>query len=195
MSISLTGSGATISASGSISLSFNPDTTTIGTTYTASGAISETSGTIFLYNSTSYVDWQGNHSYSLGINVRDVFGQDWQVTTAGTSSNFASPFVNNATMGQTVSDNTVVWTMQSQTFFSMTLAAPTSGTDDGKLLRIMTLDPTPNPHKVVVTGGAGFSSFKYSQSATAKSDQVTLMAYQGVWYKVVADGTPQVTFV
>jgi hypothetical protein len=189
MSISISGSGTTLTASGTVSVTVAVDSTTIGTVYTTGGAITEKQGTVFIYNSVPYQSWQNNHSYGLTDYVRDGYSQGWQCTTAGTSNNSGLAFPNGASIGQTKSDgSTVVWTCTGLTTFSMTLAAPTSGTDDGKLLRIMSLDPTSNAHLITVTGGSGFSTIQHSSTSTfstsvnsGRGSNTLLLAFQGSW--------------
>jgi hypothetical protein len=162
----------------------------IGGTYSASGAISEKSGIVFLFLGT-YANWQANHTYALNTIIANGFGRLQKVTTAGTSNSFAQPF-STTTTGQTTSDNGMVWTDIGPAALSMTLAAPTSGTNDGYLLRIMALDVL--PHRVAISGGANFSTLNFTQGAgTPSYDSITFLAYQGKWYKV-KEATTGVTF-
>jgi hypothetical protein len=177
-------------ATGSTGPAGASDTTVIGSVYTADGAISESKGTVFL-NKGTYSLWQSNHVYAVGAVILDGFGRLQQVTTAGTSNAFAQPF-STTTLGQTTTDGVMVWTDIGAGFLSMTLAAPTSGTNDGYLLRILSLEI--NPHQIAVSGGANFSTIKFAQGGGAPSyDNLTLMAYQGKWYRVKSE-TSFITF-
>lgn len=63
-----------------------------------------------------------------------------------------------------------------------TLAAPTAGTDDGKVLHL--LATTAQAHTVTVAGGAngGGAAADVGTFGGAIGDCVTLVAYNGVWY-------------
>jgi hypothetical protein len=68
---------------------------------------------------------------------------------------------------------------------AMTLAAPTSGTDDGKMLYIIAT--TGNAHTVTIANGlsgAGAGA-DVGTFGGAVADRVVLIAYNGAWYPVV----------
>jgi hypothetical protein len=69
---------------------------------------------------------------------------------------------------------------------ALTLANPTAGTDDFKILRI--LSTTANAHTVTCTGGFGEGGALYDVAtfAAAKGAALNLMAYQGFWYVIGA---------
>lgn len=67
---------------------------------------------------------------------------------------------------------------------ALTLAAPTAGTDDGKVLYIDSA--TANAHTVTIAGGlrgAGTSA-DVGTFAAAIGNGVTLYAYNGAWYPI-----------
>lgn len=72
-----------------------------------------------------------------------------------------------------------------------TLAAPTAGTQDYLVLRIVSL--TANAHVIVTSaagfnaGGAGADTLTFTTAAIG--DSVTLMAFNGVWYIIASRGT------
>lgn len=74
---------------------------------------------------------------------------------------------------------------------AMTLAAPTAGTDDGKII-VVTSD-TANAHTITATGllDTGSASVNVATFAAQKGAGVTLMAYNGRW-KVL--GSVGITF-
>lgn len=68
---------------------------------------------------------------------------------------------------------------------AMTLAAPTAGTDDGKVLHIIAI--TGNAHTVTIANGlsgAGAGA-DVGTFGGAVGDRVVLVAYNGAWYPVV----------
>jgi hypothetical protein len=65
----------------------------------------------------------------------------------------------------------------------MTLAAPTAGTDDGKILRI--ISTTANAHTVTQTTPGFNNAGSAKDVATfggAVGDQFAVIAYNGIWY-------------
>ena len=68
---------------------------------------------------------------------------------------------------------------------AMTLAAPTAGTDDGKILYIVAT--TANAHTVTIANGlsgAGAGA-DVGTFGGAVADRVVLIAYNGAWYPLV----------
>lgn len=65
---------------------------------------------------------------------------------------------------------------------AMTLAAPTAGTDDGKVLHIVAA--TANAHTVTHTAGfgAGGALLDVATFGGAVGDNMTIVAYGGKWY-------------
>lgn len=66
---------------------------------------------------------------------------------------------------------------------AMTLAAPTAGTDDGKILHIVAA--TANAHTVTQTTpgfGAGGALLDVATFGGAIGDNMTIVAYNGKWY-------------
>lgn len=71
---------------------------------------------------------------------------------------------------------------------ALTLANPTSGTDDYKILRI--LSTTAYAHTVTVTGGFGDvgTGGDVATFAAAKGATLNVMAYGGFWYVIGVNG-------
>ena len=65
---------------------------------------------------------------------------------------------------------------------AMTLAAPTVGTDDGKILHIVAT--TANAHTVTIANGLSGASTAADVGTFggAVADRVSLIAYNGIWY-------------
>jgi hypothetical protein len=78
-----------------------------------------------------------------------------------------------------VAPSTVIVTKS--TAAALTLAAPVAGTDDGKIIRVVSA--TAAAH--VITGAVGFNGKNASGTATlgaVKGNSVSLLAYNGQWY-------------
>jgi len=68
---------------------------------------------------------------------------------------------------------------------AMTLAAPTAGTDDGKILHIVAT--TANAHTVTIANGlsgAGAAA-DVGTFGGAVGDRVSVIAYNGIWYPLI----------
>lgn len=76
---------------------------------------------------------------------------------------------------------------------ALTLAAPTAGTDDGKVLHIDSL--TANAHTVTLAGGlrGGGAGADVGTFGAAIGNGIVLYAYNGAWYPVPGTNT-NVTF-
>lgn len=66
-----------------------------------------------------------------------------------------------------------------------TLAAPTAGTDDGKILHVVAT--TAQAHTVTIANGlsGGGASADVGTFGGAVADRVSLVAYNGAWYPLV----------
>jgi hypothetical protein len=69
---------------------------------------------------------------------------------------------------------------------AVTLAAPTTGTDDNKMLTVYAL--TAETHAITITGSAGATATDVATFAGAVGNSITLRAYAAKWYTAGVSG-------
>ena len=114
------------------------------------------------------------------------------ITVSSSTGGIANTYTSSGSIGE--KEGIVI--LNSTAGIAMTLAAPTSGTDDGKILRIVDITPystSTDPNTVTTSndsygdGGSGQNmwnglTFGAGMGESFVSFQVILLAYQGHWW-------------
>lgn len=119
------------------------------------------------------------------------------ITLTSTSNSIGSTY----TSSTSISEKEGFVLMDSSSSIALTLAAPTSGTDDGKLLTLLFVTPAPSGGPCTVTtrntsygdatgSAVSFTVLHFNQfngNSYGTGRYATLFAYQGHWY-LLANG-------
>ncbi len=112
-----------------------------------------------------------------GVTLR-AYNGFWWIANAVTAS-FNSQASVTYTSAGAISQKTGLVQIGSAGALAMTLAAPASGTDDGKVLTVAAL--TAQAHTLTVAGG-NFDASHHILTYSAKGQNIVLLALAGQWY-------------
>lgn len=137
---------------------------------------------------TGQIDLAGTTSGVISVKVADAAGtRTLTIPDPGVASNFRleePPVAASGDGAIAVKSGVVVITKGSAA--ALTIADPTAGTDDYKILRI--LAATAHAHTVDNSAGSGFNAggagADVGTFGGAKGDNIVLMAYQGDWFVI-----------
>jgi hypothetical protein len=128
----------------------------------------------------------GTTNFPNGIAVGDVVIEDTGITGDVTGEHIPPKQVIDVAGPTAITlKNGVVWLARAGAIAAATLAAPTAGDDDNKILHIIAT--TAFAHTVTITGGlsgAGAGA-DVGTFGGAVGDRLSLVAYNGVWYPLI----------
>ena len=142
-------------------------------------------------NVGTYADSTGSVGLLGQVLSSTVTGTLWGAAPSGgtASSLTLSPIVSITTAAYAIAPHTAAtYVVNTAGANSMTLAAPTVGTDDGKVIKVTC--GTSAAHTITCTGGtlrSGNAGITTVSFASYYGSSIELMAYQGLWYAMASN--------